>query len=196
MKEAQEVPMDPQPLTSISLVPLMPQGKGGVPVLPLMAPAIADTLDALCRAEDLVALELAAVVRLAPMVGAHTALIRSAGRGVRLSPELAAFEGRLEGLARRATRGGSFAWERQGAHYMAVFPLWAHGEPVGELMLAGPAERVLQLVSASAPLLVLCGPLALAVANLAPHTRPQPVRKAEVWHLVPDATLPLQEILP
>jgi hypothetical protein len=44
--------------------------------------------------------------------------------------------------------------------------------------------------------LVLCGPLALAVANLAPHTRPQPVRKAEVWHLVPDATLPLQEILP
>jgi len=192
----QEVMMEPRPLESIALVPLTPLGKGKGPTPSLLSPAIADTLDALCRADDLVALELAAVLRLAPMVGAHTALLRPAGRAVRLSPELAVFEGRLDGLVRRAMRGGGFAWERQGDHYMAVFPLWAHGEPVGELMLVGDAARVLQLVGASGPLLTLCGPLALAVANLTarPPARPAVPQPSQLWHLVPDATAAVVEL--
>src|SRR4051812_36946834 len=109
----QEVPMETRPVRSISLVPLLPLGKGPAAELPLMAPEIAGMLAAIARAEDLGALELTAVVPFAPLAGAHTALIRPAGRNVRLSTELAAFEGRLEGLARQATRTGGYAWERQ-----------------------------------------------------------------------------------
>ncbi|MDB5100468.1 MAG: hypothetical protein JWM80_4889 [Cyanobacteria bacterium RYN_339] len=177
--------MESRPVRSISLVPLTPFGKGLTPELPLMAPEIVNMLQAISRADDLASLEMTAVVRFAPMAGAHTALIRPAGRNVRLSPELAVFEGRLEGLARRAINTGGFAWERQGDHYMAVFPLWAQGEPVGELMLAGAAGKVLQLVAASAPLLTMCGPLALALANLALRALAVPreatVRVAPTW---------------
>lgn len=149
------------------------------PAPPAVSRGVVEAIDAICRAADLEDLNRAVAQTLSPVAGATVALVRATTLppvASELPGRLALFAPRLPDLARRALQTGSFAWEREGDSFAAVFPLGVHGEQVGMLLLAGSSNRLLHLIGASGLLLVLSGPLGLAVAAL--QLRQEPARAA------------------